>query len=104
VIRKSLNESKKKLDCENCETELIKMTSTRLENCDNAASNKCDKRSAPDGGFGWLIVIAYGTANVSLMPLSFIGKVVNWLPDKEFTMFISSPARIIQFTYHSVNI
>lgn len=41
-----------------------KMTS-KEENCDNNASNKSEKRSPPDGGFGWLIVIAYGTANVS---------------------------------------
>jgi hypothetical protein len=31
---------------------------------DKSASNKL-KSSAPDGKFGWFIVIAYGTANVS---------------------------------------
>lgn len=40
------------------------MTS-KVETCDNNTSNKSKKRSPPDGGFGWFIVIAYGTANVS---------------------------------------
>lgn len=41
------------------------MTS-KLENYDRSPSNKSDK-IAPDGGFGWIILIAYGAANVSFV-------------------------------------
>lgn len=45
------------------------MTPKNEGNDNNIASSKA-KSSAPDGNFGWFIVIAYGTANVSL---KFIG-------------------------------
>lgn len=38
---------------------------TKLEKYDNRGSSKSDNRMAPDGGYGWFIVTAYGTANVS---------------------------------------
>jgi hypothetical protein len=39
------------------------MTS-KVEKSDNLGVDKA-KRAAPDGGFGWFIVVAYGIANVS---------------------------------------
>lgn len=43
------------------------MTS-KLDKCDKASPCINNIRLAPDGGYGWFIVLAYGTANVSISP------------------------------------
>lgn len=50
------------------ESESEKKMPSKTVNCDKAASSST-RRTAPDGGYGWLVVIAYGTANVSLLRL-----------------------------------
>jgi hypothetical protein len=45
---------------------IIETMTSKQEKSDNIAFDK-PKHFAPDGGFGWFIVIAYGTANVSRM-------------------------------------
>jgi hypothetical protein len=76
------------------------MTS-KLENCDKSASSKSDKSTAPDGGFGWLIVIAYGTANVSFIEKKKKKLLASLIRKFTIASVISlcSSLAIIQFSY-----